>query len=1046
MIELPVLQNSERDSDASSPRTRFWRSVEQLQGSEEYQAFTGSELMPEAAGSPGQTTRRGFLHIMGASMALAGLAGCRKPIEHIMPFSRRPEDTIPGVPMQYASGMEFRGALRPILVESTDGRPTKIEGNPEHPESSGSSGVFEQASLLGLYDPDRSKTVMRDGDGATFDDFVNFVASRPASSRVAVLAAPSSSMTLAAQRRAIQAAGGRWIEYDASGSDQAAAALQLAYGQSLRARYNFSRADVILSLDADFLGMQAPDALHNASGFAASRRMEERGSMSRLYVAEPSFSVTGGMADHHKAVKASQVAGVGAAIARALGIAVEGGREFDNDPWVQAAAADLQAAGSAGVVVAGEGQSRDAHLIAVAINAMLGAVGTTVSLMNVPNTGSATRFENLAQLVLDMASGRVDMLVTMDCNPVYDAPASLRFAEAMERVPETVHLGLYQDETAHASRWHLPMAHYLEAWSDGRSFGGALSVVQPLIAPLYDGARSPIEVSGLLADRQNRTGYDRVRATWQGFASGGTFEQDWRKVLHDGFAEGTAYGSFSDAPSGLAGALAGVGRAAPGDGLEVVFRTSSSVLDGSFANNAWLQELPDATTKIVWDNVAIMSPGTAERLGLGVNLSEGRHYADLATVTVGDSAVEIPIWIQHGTAEDTVVLEMGYGRSIATDRAVREPIFFDLDAETDIYGQGAVANGVGSNVAPLRSVASPGFASGASVAAAGSDYMIATTQDHGAMPDEGAEMMGRGLFRMATVEEYQADPYFVADGDPKPIGGYAWEDYPALWEYSHPSKQDAYKDNPYYANQWGMVIDLNTCTGCNACVVACQSENNIQVVGKDEVARGREMSWIRMDRYFVGGDGAGELQMVQQPVPCMHCENAPCESVCPVAATVHSPDGTNQMIYNRCIGTRYCANNCPYKVRRFNYYNWSKTLPESLHMAQNPNVTVRSRGVMEKCSYCIQRIREVNRQVNVEGREIRDGDVVTACQQACPSHAISFGDLNDPTSKVVQDRANPRRYELLAELSVKPRTSYLGRLRNPNTTLASAASAPAESE
>ncbi len=1045
MIQLPVLKTPpESDSGASSQRARFWRSVEHLQGDPEYRAFTGRELMPEAGGSPGQTTRRGFIHIMGASMALAGLSACRKPVETILPFARPPEDTIPGVPMQYASGMEFKGVLRPVLVESTDGRPTKIEGNPEHPESSGSSGVFEQASLLGLYDPDRSTEVTHDGDTATWADFVRFASARPSTESLVFLAAPSSSLTLAALRAQISSRfpSSRWIEYDVNGSDSSASALRKAYGRSLRVQYSFGRAQVILSLDGDFLGMSSADALRNSAGFSASRRVDESGRMSRLYMAESAFSVTGSMADHRMAVKSADVAEVGAAIARTLGVSVQGGAQFDDDPWIAAVAADLRSAGSAGVAVAGDDQPERTHLIAAAINQVLGAVGTTVTLLETVDAGASTRSEDFAALTRDMSAGRVGTLVMLGCNPVYDAPQDSGFAEALSNVNETVHLGLYRDETAAQSSWHVPMTHYLEAWTDGRSYAGTRSVVQPLIAPLYEAAHSAIEVAGLFGTGSNRAGYDLVQGAWRALVSG-NFENSWRKILHDGFAPATGYSVYSGSAVGLAAALSS-SPPASNDGLEVVFRTSPTVLDGSVANNAWLQELPDPMTKIVWDNVAVMSPATAEKLGLSVRLNSGQHFADRASISVNGETVDVPIWIQHGTAEDSIQLEMGYGREIASDRARRNAIFFDLDHESDIYGDGAIATGVGERVAGLRSAGSLNFAAGASATKTGEDYLIATTQDHGALPEEGAEMVKRGMFRMATLDEYRANPHFVRDSDPKRIDDTAWEDYKPLWQSDHPVNANATKANPYFANQWGMVIDLNACTGCNSCVIACQAENNIQVIGKDQVSRGRELSWIRIDRYFVGGDGDSPLGVVQQPVACVHCENAPCESVCPVAATVHSPDGTNQMIYNRCIGTRYCANNCPYKVRRFNYYNWVKTLPQSLHMAQNPNVTVRSRGVMEKCSYCIQRIRAVNIQVNVEGREIREGDVVTACQQACPAEAIVFGDLNDPESDVVAAKKNPRRYEMLAELNLLPRTSYLGRLRNPNPHLEPADHSAAE--
>jgi molybdopterin-containing oxidoreductase family iron-sulfur binding subunit len=1038
MIELPVLPTI--PSADGAPRSRFWRSVQQLEGDPAYRAFTGSELLPDASGPPPETSRRQFLQVMGASMALAGLTACRKPVEAIMPFARKPEDLVPGVPMHYATGMEFRGTLRPLVVESTDGRPTKVEGNPEHPESGGSSGVFEQASLLALYDPDRSRTVLRDGNDSDWNAFVRFASERHAgrsSGRLAVVTRPSSSMTRAAIRREMEAAwpGLRWVEYQAV-PDAAARAWGLGLGTAVRPRFHFDRARVILSLDGDFLGTTDVDHLHNTRGFARSRAVDETGDMSRLYVAESAYTLTGGAADHRLAVRRSDLPALAAAVARRLGVAAGGdGSAWDNEPWVEAVAEDLRSAGPRALVVAGDDD--EVQLLAVAMNRALGAIGGTVEVLDtgMPAGGEA---EALEALVADMAAGRIDTLLALDANPVYDLPAALGFAQALGQVAETVHAGLYVDETARACRWHLPLAHYLEAWSDGRSAGGTRSVVQPLIAPLYEAARSDIEILGVFASGLDRGGYDLVRSTWQPLLGAG-FDAAWRRVVHDGFQPDSAYGTVqpSEAVEAAIAAAAAGGAfdEGPQDGLEIVFHADSKVFDGSFANIAWLQELPDSISKVVWDNVALVSPATAASLGLRVDLVNGKHRVDRVSISTPDGTVDLPLWIAPGLAQSSVHVSLGYGRDITSSRPTRPGHVFDLDHRTDIYGQGAISTGVGVSVAPIR----PGnlgmvVREGVTVTRSGGDYLVASTQDHGALPEEGAEAMNRGLYRIATLEEYRANPDFVADSEPKPIRE-DWSDYPSLWQNAHPADQPASKDNPYSANQWGMVIDLNACTGCNACLVACQAENNIQVVGKDQVSRGREMHWIRLDRYFVGDGADGSPRMAVQPVPCMHCENAPCESVCPVAATVHSPDGTNQMVYNRCIGTRYCANNCPYKVRRFNYYNWTKTLPDSLHMAQNPNVTVRSRGVMEKCSYCIQRVREANRRSSVENRPMRDGDVVTACQQACPAGAIVFGDLADPESRVSSARKNPRRYELLAELSVKPRTSYLGRIRNPNPRL-----------
>ncbi|MCH8276225.1 MAG: 4Fe-4S dicluster domain-containing protein, partial [Bacteroidetes bacterium] len=817
--------------------------------------------------------------------------------------------------------------------------------------------------------------------------------------------------------------------------DAFASASRKVYGQALRPRYHFDRAKVILSLDADFLGATDRDTISNTRGFAAGRRVDDGSEMNRLYAVESQYSITGGMADNRLRLRSSDIAAFVAALAGKFGIAVSGGEAFADHRYVNEIAVDLRRAGPNGVVLAGESQGEAVHALCIAINDILGAVGETVTYLE-GNEESAYRISGLRDLIASMSAGRVDILFIIGANPVYDAPPDLGFADAMGAVRETIHLGLYVDETASASEWHLPRTHFLESWGDGRSYDGTMSVTQPLIAPLYEDARSELEIISLAATGTRTTGYDLVRQTWQGIL-GNNFEAAWPRVLHDGLLPDSGFSAViprlrtSALPSAVSTFDAGI---------ELVLRLDNSLLDGSFANNAWLQELPDPTTKIVWDNAAIMNPATAESLGLGMDLTKGRHLVDRVTITVRGSSVDVPIWIQPGLADQTVALALGYGRTTLSNRPERRTNLFDLDDYTDVYGHGAISTGVGENVSVLRSSDSMSIVTGAEFVRSGGDYMVASTQDHGALPEEQDEVARRGIFRMATLEEFRADPHFVSEHEPKPIRE-SWAAYPTLWESDHPTGEDAYKDNDYYRNQWGMVIDLNTCTGCNACIVACQSENNIQVVGKQEVSLGREMHWLRLDRYYVSPDGLSrdDPHMVMQPMPCMHCENAPCEEVCPVSATVHSPDGTNQMVYNRCIGTRYCANNCPYKVRRFNYYNWTKTLPITIQMAQNPNVTVRSRGVMEKCSYCIQRIREVNKRANIEERAPEKGEVVTACQQVCPASAITFGDLNRADSEVTEKRKSTRRYELLAELGTKPRTSYLGRIRNPNPRLMSEA-------
>jgi MoCo/4Fe-4S cofactor protein with predicted Tat translocation signal len=1028
MIELPVIDSFAANEE--TPRSRYWRSVSQFENSAEFQRVSGEEFIPGASNAPEGATRRQFIQLMGASMAMAGLTACRKPIETIVPFSHMPEDRVEGVPVYYATSMPFRGALRPVVVESFDGRPRKIEGNAEHPESSGACSFFEQASILSMYDPDRKVKISHSTVDSDWGSFKSFVSQLSASSKIVVLAEASSSLTFAAARRRFEErfSSVRWVTYEGAAGNAATRGINAAFGTSARASHSFSDAKVIVSLDSDFLGSVDTDSVSNATGFSASRNVEGSQEVSRLYVIESGYSITGGMADNRLRLKSSEIASFAAALAKAVKAYEGDAGVHANHSWIGEIASDLTRAGSTGLVVVGDNQPAGVHALAASINSAIGAVGTTVHYLDAGD--NAVDFDaEMAAVNADIASGNVDLILTLGVNPVYDFPG---FADLYSKVAERIHLSLHQDETAQLATWSLPQTHFLEEWGDGRSRGGVHAIVQPLIAPLYDFAHSNLEIVALLGSGAEQFGYDLVRDTWRNQLSG-DFEKAWRKVVHDGFNAGPGFSavSVSVSKAGVQSAMADVSVSAH-SGIEVVTRLDTKVFDGRFANIVWLQELPDPTTKVVWDNIAQMSPKTADNLGVQYKLEGGKYITDRVKIEVGGGSVDLPVLIQPGLAEDSIQVTAGYGRNILSDRAIRSTNFFDRDEHTDVYGNGAVSTGVGSNV---RSIAGP--IATAAVTKSGAGYMVASTQDHGAIEEEGKIVQKRGLFRQATVAEYRANPNFVKGGEPKPIRE-DWSDYPTLWQESHPTKTAEITNSNYHDYQWGMVIDLNTCTGCSACVVACQSENNIQVVGKDEVSRGRELHWIRTDRYFVSGDGASfdSPQMVMQPLPCQHCENAPCEQVCPVAATVHSPDGTNQMIYNRCIGTRYCANNCPYKVRRFNFYNWTRTLPETVQMAHNPNVTVRSRGVMEKCSFCIQRVRQVNKTANLESRPIEDGEVVTACQQVCPSHAITFGNVADPNSAVSQKRTSDRRYELLAELNVKPRVSYLGRIRNPNPNLA----------
>ena len=964
-------------------------------------------------------------------MALAGLAACRRPIERTLPYTRQPEEIVPGIPLFYATAMPLRGVLRPVIVESHEGRPTKIEGNPQHPMSRGATGVFEQASILSLYDPDRSVRILQDGSGASWQDFVSFAQRFSASAsarRVAVLAEPTSSPTINALRRNLQTTypDARWITYRPEGDDQERLGLQEVAGRPVRPLYRFSNARVILSLDADFLGPTGLNFVHNTSEFAASRRVNSPDDeISRLYVAESMFSLTGGMADNRLRLRSGDMHALATAVAAHLGLGGQPQSRFRDHPFVAAVSRDLIDAGSNGVVLAGDTQPQEVHALAAAINAALGATGMTVEYINLEDDDVVQPMAaQLAQLVADMNAGSLDAVMLIGTNPVYDAPAELNFGDALRRVEQSIHVGSHLDESARACRWHIPRSNYLEAWGDGRSYDGTLSIIQPLIAPLH-GTKSEAEILNAFITGMDVSGYDLVRQEWTNHIIG-NFQEQWDRTLHDGFLPDTTYaGGSIGTGSGFTGTLREPGE----EDIEIVFRLDPTVLDGAFANNAWMQELPDPTTKIVWDNVALMSPATAERLEVVQEYHKGYYLVDVVEINLAGRTVELPVWIQPGLPDNSIQVTFGYGRDIASTRPPRQARFFDLDHYTDVYAGGALANDVGRNVAPIRSAAMERIATGAEVRKTGETYKIATTQEHGSME-------GRPLFRRATIDEYRSDPEFAENQGPQLIGDEPWSDFPELWHEGHPAAQPAYQANPNYVNQWGMVIDLNTCTGCNSCVVACNSENNVQMVGKEEVSRGREMHWLRIDRYFVSDEeNVDDPEMVVQPVLCMHCDNAPCESVCPVAATFQSSDGTNQMVYNRCIGTRYCSNNCPYKVRRFNFFNWSKTTPQTVQMRHNPDVTVRFRGVMEKCTYCVQRIRDKQRQARIEERSIRDGEVVTACQQVCPAEAITFGDLNDPNSMVVREKQNNRRYEMLAELNTKPRTSYLARVTNPNTEL-----------
>ncbi len=1038
MINLDVLSTADVAAKPvpahAGSESKVWRSREDLADSAEYAAFRTNEFLPGAADAEelagdSSPSRRTFLKVMGASMAMAGLTGCRRPTEQILPYARMPEDVVPGLPNFYATAMPFAGIVQALLVESYEGRPTKVEGNPEHPVSLGKSGVFAQASILNLYDPDRSRNVFHDGASSTWQEFVTAAQGvNLDGASVAVIAEPSSSATQAGVRQQFEQRfpGARWIELHADGDDVSALGTQAAFGRPLRPHYKFSGADYIVSFDADFIGSENPNSVWNSREYAASRNVDVRGSMSRLYSFESTYTGTGGMADHRKALRACDISHVAAAIGQGLGMGSgsRGASDFASDPMVRAIIQDVQAAGGNAAFVPGPTQPLEVHALCASLNAQFG--GNVVDYLDTGAGPLTLVAQSLSPLVDDMRAGRVQFLLMLGTNPVYSLPAELNFAEALSNVSASVHVGLHRDESGQLATWHIPAAHYLEAWGDGRAWDGTRSIVQPLIAPLYEAAHSDLEILNLFATGESTSGYDLVRGTLRPALGS---EDAWRTALHDGFVPNSQY-----AVAGVAGAAPDLsGLPVMGEGeTEIVFRSSPKLADGAYSNNPWMQELPHPVSKLVWDNAAVMSLATAEANGANIALKKGKHHADIITLTVSGSECNLPVWIQEGHPDGSITVDLGYGRDLASERqhADRNLLARLFDRDVDVYSPGPVANGVGTNVAPMRTLGSMVVGSVSNIASTGDSMLLVTTQDHGSME-------GRAIVRMTTLKEYQSNPDVVQHQE-HILDNTPWDSYPPLWTEPNSASTDPRIANAMYSDQqWGMSIDLNTCSGCNACVVACQSENNIQVVGKDQVSRGRELHWLRIDRYYTGDEA--NPGMVVQPMMCQHCENAPCESVCPVAATSHSPDGLNEMTYNRCIGTRYCSNNCPYKVRRFNYYNWTKTLPLEVQMAQNPNVTVRFRGVMEKCTYCVQRIRRTQQYAHIEDRQVRDGEISTACQQACPSDAITFGNIADPESAVAKSKHSPRSYDVLAELAVKPRTSYLARLRNPHPSLAEAA-------
>ncbi|MGI8786086.1 MAG: TAT-variant-translocated molybdopterin oxidoreductase [Acidobacteriota bacterium] len=994
---------------------QYWRGLEELAETPEFLQFLQREFPQQASEWNDPVGRRMFLRLMAASLGLAGLGGCStQPAEHIVPYVKQPEETIPGKPLFFATAMTLSGVATGLLARSNEGRPTKIEGNARHPGSLGATDSFCQAAILELYDPDRSQAIRYRGEISSWSSFLAEARSalEAAGSRqgagLRLLTETVVSPTLADQIQALLKTypTAKWHQYDPIHRDSARRAAAMVFGRPVNTIFHFDRADRILSLDADFLS-GGPGTLQYVRQFAGRRRVEGDNKMNRLYAVECTATLTGAAADHRLAVAPSEMEEIARLFAAALGSA---GAAKETPPsanrharWIQTAAEDLAKHPGSSLVVAGDQQPPIIHALAHMMNQRLNSVGATVTVTDPVEASPIDQIESLGELSAAMEAGQVELLVMLGGNPVYNTPADLKFGERLGKVTLRIHLSQYHDETSELCHWHIPQVHFLESWSDTRAFNGMFSVVQPLIEPLY-GGRSAHQMVAFLAGQAERSDYEIVRDYWkkQWSVSGDTFERRWRQAVHDGIVESrtgfqpvgpsTAQKESTGQAAGATAAVSPPKQSAspsPSSGFEIVFRPDPTIYDGRFANNGWLQELPKPLTKLTWDNAAMISPASAERLGLSNRLGGrgGEYIVDVVELEAGGRKLRAPVWILAGQPDNCVTIHLGYGRRRA----------------------GRVGNGAGFNAYLLQTSDSPWSISGASVRKTGETFRLASTQVH-------QSMEGRDLVRSQTLNEYQQQ-------GSQPAGS------------AHASGQhdSLYPPVDYPGYAWGMAVDLNTCIGCSGCVVACQSENNIPIVGKEQVARSREMHWLRIDRYYEGPPDNPSVAF--QPVLCMHCENAPCEVVCPVAATVHSAEGLNDMVYNRCVGTRYCSHNCPYKVRRFNFLLYSDWETPSLKLMRNPEVTVRSRGVMEKCSYCVQRIASARIESEKDGRRIRDGEIVTACQAACPAEAIVFGDINDPNSRVAKLKAGSRNYSLLDELNVRPRTTYLAAVRNPNPDL-----------
>jgi len=980
-----------KNGGASSGRT-YWRALDELAESPEVASHLARE-MSRIGRELGIVERRRFLQLMAASLALGGstggLAGCgpEENPRQLLPYVKQPSGIVPGQAKAYATATTERGYATGVLVAHQMGRPIKVEGNPDHPASRGAASAIIQASILGLYDPHRSQSLLHQGQIVPWEAFVTAVIERRGDwaknhgAGLRLLTGTATSPTLIAQIAALrqQFPEMRWHQWEPLDRDEELQAAQTAFGRPLEFTYDLGQAEVIFAVESDLISA-APGHLAYARELMAKRRPTEFGddaTMSRIYAIESTPTLLGAKADHRLALNPDEIAQMLRQLAAALGAGPAEWLQPDaaNAGGIKAATEDLQQHRGHSLVHLGPEQPAELHLLSHAINGSLGNFGMTIHGIEPVAASRSPQRQSLAELVADVNAGKVDTLVMLGTNPVYAAPADLDFAAALSRVPLSVALSLYPDETALAATWHVPLAHEYESWSDARAFDGTVTILQPQARPLY-GGRSAHEVVAVLQGDTSPDDYALLRDHWQQQArqrGDGDFERFWHDSLRSGIVENSAAAPVTVIPKADLAASLPSPKQQSGGGITLLFRADEAIGDGRHADNSWLLELPRPFTRLTWDNAALVAPDTAARLGVAND--------DVVTIEAGGRGLRAPVFVLSGQAAECITLPLGFGR-----RA------------------GGLSVGVGFDTYSLRRAESPWLATAGAVTKTGDRLRLATVQGHD-------RIAGRALVKEGTFAEFQHNPTFLA---------------------APHTEASLYPGFRYEGEAWAMAIDLTSCIGCQACVAACQAENNIPVVGKQQVLAGREMHWLRIDRYYTGPPASPSIAF--EPVPCMHCENAPCEVVCPVEATVHDSQGLNAMVYNRCIGTRFCSNNCPYKVRRFNFFGYAYA-EDRPPQSWNPDVTVRDRGVMEKCTYCVQRIRRTQIAADRDDRPINDGEILTACQQSCPTEAIVFGDRNDLESRVAKRQKSPLDYALLPELNTRPRTTYQALIRNPNPAI-----------